>query len=340
MDVKDVSNREHLDSFVGSQERAQFLQSWQWGEFQKELGRNVIRIGVFDGDILLASAQIIEQRLPLGKSYWYCPRGPVVDVALPVEKHTEAWKVLVSEIVGRAKKAKALFLKIEPPIYKQEHQLLDTFVGDHAIAPAPFVQPQDTWHLNLKKTTDELQGAMHHKTRYNIKLAERKGVTVRIGTKEADFKKFWQLNTATTQRDNFQAHPKSYYQQMFKTLIADGLMKLYIAEHNGIVLVANYVASFGDTVTYVHGASSNEQRNLMAPHLLQWKQITDAKDGGFSLYDFGGVAPENATKHKWEGITRFKKGFGGESVSFVGVYDLPLQMVWYKLYRMAHRIRN
>lgn len=339
MDVQDVVNGEKLDFFVGSQERAQFLQSFLWGEFQKEFGRNVIRLGVFDDGLLIGSAQMIEHRLPLGRKYWYCPRGPVVDVALPVEKHTEAWKIIVSGIVSRAESAKAIFVKIEPPIHKHEHQLLDTFVGDYASASALFVQPQDTLYLNLKKTTDELKAAMHHKTRYNIKLAERKGVTVRTGNCDGDFKQFWQLNTATTQRDNFQAHSEDYYKQMFTTLVANGFMKLYLAELDGTVLAANYVVSFGDTVTYVHGASSSEHRNVMAPHLLQWKQILDAKDGGFALYDFWGIAPENATCHRWEGITRFKKGFGGENVSFIGVRDLILSKPWYTLYKLIRNVR-
>jgi len=114
---------------------------------------------------------------------------------------------------------------------------------------------------------------------------------------------------------------------------------MFIAELGGKIIAANMVVFFGDTVTYVHGASSNQYRNIMAPHVLQWRQIQAAKKEGYKYYDFWGVAPEGQEKHHWAGITRFKKSFGGKGVSYLGAYDLILDKFWYTLYKVSHKLR-
>jgi lipid II:glycine glycyltransferase (peptidoglycan interpeptide bridge formation enzyme) len=116
MDVRDITTPDVLDSFVRSQERAQFLQSYRWGEFQRTLPSRIFRMGVFDGDRVCGVAQIVERALPLGKHYWYCPRGPVVNQRLPLEQYTEAFCTLLSDLASRAEKAGAMFVRVEPPL--------------------------------------------------------------------------------------------------------------------------------------------------------------------------------------------------------------------------------
>ncbi|MBU0598599.1 peptidoglycan bridge formation glycyltransferase FemA/FemB family protein [Patescibacteria group bacterium] len=331
MEIKEIIHKEVLNEFIGSQKMSQFLQSWEWGEFQKSLDRQIWRLGVFEGDNLVGSALVIKQTLPMGKCYLYCPRGPVGD-------NQDVFKELEFKIASLGKEQSALFVKIEPPIEKKNRQFFKDVISGFNSKPADFVQPQDSWYMDLSQSEDELLQAMHHKTRYNIRLAEKKGVTVRISGAE-DLDKFWQLNLATSRRDQFSAHSKNYYQKMLETLSGSGFMKMFIAEYKGQSIAANLVTFFGDTVTYVHGASADEQRNVMAPQLLQWRQIQEAKRQGFRHYDFWGVAPEGAAKEQaWSGITRFKQGFGGQGMSYVGTYDLIINPGWYKLYKLAKTI--
>lgn len=340
MEIKEITNRQILDEFIGSQPKSQFLQSWLWGEFQKKVGRDIWRFGVLEGDNLLGSAQVIRHTLPFSKNYLYCPRGPVVDGKLPVEKYQQVWSELFDEIVSRAQKEEAMFVKIEPPIEKAGRRIFDSLTKQYILEPVDFVQPQDSWYLNLSKSEEELMQVMHYKTRYNIRLAERKGVKVRLAENDDDFEKFWQLNLVTGQRDRFRSHSRDYYYQMFNTLRNSGLLKLYLAEYNKEVLAVNFVVLFGDSAAYIHGASSDQHRNVMAPHLLQWRQIQQAKKDGFRYYDFWGVAPgETSEKHPWAGISRFKKGFGGTGISYVGAYDLILNKAWYKLYKLAQKVK-
>jgi len=201
MEIKEITDQSLLDQFVGFQERSQFLQSWPWGEFQHTQQNKIVRLGVFDQEKLLGSAQIIEQVLPLGKKYWYLPRGPVVGARLPVEKFQAVWSTLLKEIVSRADRQRAMFLKIEPLLEKHSQQQFDALIKDYEAKSVHFVQPKDSWYLELNKSESELLASMHQKTRYNIRLAERKGVTVRTTNMIDDFEAFWQLMRETAKED-------------------------------------------------------------------------------------------------------------------------------------------
>lgn len=277
-----------------------FLQSNEWAEFQKKLGRQIWRL-----DNTLA----IKYPLPFGQSYLYCPAGPVGDV----EKLKEL-----------AKREKVVFLRVEPRTGKID---LTNF-----IETTP-VQPKQTLILDLSKSEKELLNSFHPKTRYNIRLAEKKGVKVEI---KKDATVFWRLIEQTAKRDNFSSHSKDYYSK----LIESDFVKIFAAEYQGKILAANLVVFFGDTATYLHGASADEDRNLMAPHLLQWSAIKEAKKSGCDYYDFWGVAPTNQPDHSWAGITRFKEGFGGQRIDYAGTWDLPIKRGWYMLYGTIKRMRR
>lgn len=366
MNIVEIKDKKLLDTFVGSQKASQFLQSWAWGEFQQSLGRKAWRFGVLDDQSLVASALVIKHNLPLGKNYLYCPRGPVSEIKNQKQKTKNYFVELLKKIIGMAKQENSMFVRIEPPIEKSNESMFKALaVNDYQIVTSQFIQPKDTLILDLSKSEEQLLSEMHPKTRYNIRLAEKKGVKVRIGAEE-DFEKFWQLNLETASRDSFKTHPKNYYKKMLEVLSPD-FLKLFLAEYEGKVLAANLVVFFGDTVTYLHGASSNEYRNLMAPHLVQWQQIREAKKLGFRYYDFWGLLPQKTQKvttenakitkpqkaqiataetaegtettesHSWQGLTRFKRGFGGFEINYIGTFDLILDGFWYNIYRLGRR---
>jgi len=303
-----------------------FLQSWEWGEFQRKAGSEVVRVR---DEASGAMAQLVRRGLPLGKRYWYCPRGPLGSMPDLLK---------VPEI------ARGVFLRFEPP--KADPSIA---LGMTAWEKAADVQPGQTLVVDLTQDQEALLSAMHEKWRYNIRLAERKGVRVYVaGADDASaLDVFWDLLNETTERDRFRAHGKEYYRLMLETLSGDPatdgkarpVARLVFAEHDGKVLAANLMLYFGTTATYLHGASSRERREVMAPHLLHWTAMTQAKTWGYAAYDFWGVAPEGAEKHPWSGITRFKRGFGGKYVSYPGTYDLPIDRFWYTVYRLVRRAR-
>jgi len=314
-EVKKIDDNIKWNNFLLNQptQTGIFLQSEEWLAFQEKLGRKIYRLGLVDEENNLgAICGVIQNPLPLGKKYFYVPRGPV---GKP--------EVLIDEVKKTAQKDGGIFLKIEPPVEISLPSLLRT---------GP-LQPRQTLILDLTKSEEELIAAMHEKTRYNIRLSEKKNLILKTGTAD----NFWKLMEETTKRDEFRAHPKKYYEKMLEGIAGDGKNKmrveLKIVYLNGTPLATAIIGYFGDTATYFHGASSYEYRNLMAPYFLHWEIIKEAKKLGYKYYDFWGI-----DEKKWPGVTRFKKGFGGFEISYPGTFDLPINKLWYKIYNLAKKL--
>lgn len=338
MEILEIKNKDQWNKFV-AENGSQFLQSWDWGEFQKSLSRKIWHLAVVKGEDILAGALVIKYNLPLGQSYLYIPRGPVGRHEAGSMKHalsrTEGYELFdkIKEIV---KKEKSIFIRIEPVTRK-----MDDFCSMFNVQCSMFnetkpVQPKDEWKLDLTPSEEELLKNMHPKTRYNIGLAERHGVTARKAGKDG-LEKFWQLIEETYGKKGLRAHPKEYYKKMLDLPSAE----LYFVEYHGLVLAANLMVFFGDTAYYLHGASSEKHKEVMAPYFLFWETIKEAKKRGFKYYNFGGIAPEGSDeKHPWFGITRFKHGFGGEEVNYAGTWDLPVSRFWYTIYKIGKFVTN
>ena len=321
MKVIEINSREKLNGFLDKQKHSQLLQSWQWGEFQEKVGGKVFRLGVEEEGELIAAATIVEKLLPMGKNYFYSPRGPV---GKKLEDSKQAIELLFLEIKELARKEKAMFLRFEPEMeYKLENWQIEKTLD---------VQPSKTMIIDLSKSEDELLNKMHQKTRYNIRLASKKGIEIVEGKIE-DFDKFWQLMGETSDRDDFRLHGIDYYKEMIK---ADkDSIRLFFAKYKDKIISTGIFSFFGDTVTYMHGASANEERSLMAPYLLQWELMRIGKELSYKYYDFYGIDAK-----KWPGVTRFKQGFSGFEKNYPGTFDLVFDAGWYSVYKMIRKVRR
>ena len=320
MRIINITNEKQLNDFVGSQPHAQFLQSWQWGEFQREVSGIVWRIVVEDGGQSVASAKLVKKQLPMGKSYFYCGRGPIFKNGAG----DAAVTMLFNEIKRIASEESIMFLRFDPIFSVADFK--------YSIVKTIDVQPSQTVILDLSLSEADILKNMQQKTRYNIKLAEKKGVKI-VESGAERFEEFWQLLASTSERDEFSLHGRSYYQAMLK--LDGNFLKLFFAEYKGRPLVGNIAVFFGDTATYIHGGSSNENREVMAPHDLQWHTIKLAKQAGLKYYDWHGI-----NEKRWPGVTRFKIGFGGRPVTYPGTFDLVYDKEWYKIYKMVRKIRR
>ncbi|MCX6745231.1 MAG: peptidoglycan bridge formation glycyltransferase FemA/FemB family protein [Candidatus Parcubacteria bacterium] len=302
MKLKGITTKEQWEQKMSSQSQAQFLQSWEWGEFQKRLGRQIWRLEIEEEYIL-----VIKMPLPLGWNYLYIPRTRV--------ELTQSKVDVLKELAGQEK---SLFIRVEP--VKQDLAVL-------GFAQTKQVQPTKTLMLDLSLSEEELLAQMHQKTRYNIRLADKKRVKL-LESREEQFVKFYDLLLDTYRRKDKGLHSRNYYQKLY----LDHISKIYFAEYEGKILCANMMIYYGDTMTYLHGGSSPEDKNIMAPHLLQWEQIKMAKSQGYKYYDFWGI-----DENKWPGVTRFKKGFGGFEVDYSGTWELPVNKGWYGVYKFLKR---
>ncbi len=304
-------NFQLLDTYQAALPHSQFLQSSRWAEFQKSQGRQVILFSNEEQDILGIA---IRNEVIAGKSYWYIPRAPYIENAGETTMIVSGLKGLFREIDPTA-----LFIRFDPVGNVDAKNLLPTID----------VQPKRTLTLKLEGPEEKILAGMHQKTRYNIRLAEKKRLQIRKGSEYIG--EFFKLLEETKTRDGFRLHHRSYYEAMVKS----GAVELATIWHEDTMLAGNLMAYFGDTATYVHGASSSQQRSLMAPYALHWHLIKNACDAGYLWYDWHGI-----DEKKWPGVTRFKKGFGGEEIDYSGTFDLPLAPLGYRLYTIIRYVRR
>ncbi len=328
--IRELTDQAALARLIADQPLNPFLQSWAWGEFQGGLGRKIWRLGAFDGNQLVGAALVIEHQLMLGKSYLYCPRGPLAQTP-------DVVRGLMDEIRELGKKNRAMFIKIDPGLY--HFAWADVHVPESA-SLGTTLQPRHTYLIDTKENLDDVLAASHQKTRYNVRLAEKRGVTVRFSSTNDDLTTFLVLIHQTYQRQDIRPHPDSYYREQFTVLQQAGMMELVIAEYEHQPLVVNMVIWHGQTATYLHGASSDEHKDTMAPHLAQWRTIERCHERGITTYDLWGVTPPDQPDHHWQGISRFKRGFAGREIEFPRAVNIILQPQWYQTYRWAKRFRG
>lgn len=336
MQVFEIFEQKIYNQFLLNQS-GPLLQSYEWGEFQKKMGRKVWRLQVSTNvGKILASATIVKMPLSRGLSYFYCPRGPVLAPSINTEK---VWRLILDKVSDWTFGERPIFFRVDPEILSNNKWFTPTAVGFKKI---PWeIQPQTTRVLDLTLSEEQLLYQAKPKTRYNIHLAQKKGVSVVEYHDGSQVKVFWDLLNKTTARDRFSAHPYLYYFNLMEVLGKAGQASLFIANYQRRPLAAAIVGNFAGRAIYLHGASSDRMRNVMAPYLVQWSAILSAKARGDKIYDFGGVAPARAAaNHPWAGITRFKAGFGGREVSYLGAYDLVYSKSWYRLYRFVRWLKH
>ncbi len=321
--------------FLTHGEHSQFLQSWEWGEFQKNIGRPVVRLCQKAESSISSAAQLVSIPLILNTEYWYAPRGPVAPS-----------KEFIGEIIAHCKKTSGLFFRFDPLTADDLALAAST---PFCVQKSPEIQPSHSYTVDLSSPEAELLSRMREKTRYNIRLSERKGVSVTAipahEATEREMREFIELMQTTAGRNKFSAHPSWYYRRLFSSFSASqaespekARLSLYRAVYQGDVLAAGLMLLFGDTVNYVHGASSSIHRECMAPYAMHWRAMRDAKMAGYRYYDFGGVGPDDEPNHPLAGVTQFKKGFAGSTLRYPGTYDLVLRPHLYAGYRVLRGI--
>lgn len=299
------------------------LQSLEWGEFRKKTGVKVVRIN---------NLQLTIHPLPYIKyTVGYLPKGPGID------------KKMLDALFTIGKKENCIFIQLEPNIEKKdnkEYRLKNLFPSSRPLFT------KYTFVLDLTKTEEELLKNMHSKTRYNTKLAEKKGVKIIEDNSDKAFEEYLGLTKETTKRQNFYAHSEKYHRLMWETLktqksdydkLTAHLLK---ATYQGETLATWIVFVLGDTLYYPYGASSNKHREVMASNLMMWETIKFGKKLGLKNFDMWGALSVNPdSKDPWYGFHKFKEGYGARHVEFVGSYDYVLKKKLYVIYNILNNIR-
>ena len=312
--------RDRYEAFVSAHPKGHFVKSLKWAEFKKpwkcEAFLALDKNGEIRGSMLLHISRVPHMKY----THMYCPRGPVVD-----DTDLETLSELCGEARKLARKYCAYELSIDPDITEKDTVYLENlkragFVINNTKNRPEYLQARYVFRLDLEgKTPDEVFAAFHSKTRYNVRLSARKGVTCRLGTKQ-DLPAFVEVMNETAARDGFIGRGLGYFERMYDILAPENL-RLYLMEYEGMLIAGAVAIWYGDKVWYLYGASSNRERNRMPNYMMQWEMIQWAMEKGCRIYDFRGVTGD-MEKTFLEGLIRFKQGFGGEQVDFVGKMDM------------------
>ncbi len=327
MEAVEVNDARVWDTALLALGRPHILQSW--GALKAQTGWRAMRLMWRDPDgAPRAAAALLVRRLSaaLPVAIAYVPKGPLLD-----------WSddVLIEAVLGRleveARQAAAIFVKIDPDVRA------DDASGERAMAAlrrrgwrasAEQIQYCHTLITDLTPDEDALLTAMKPKWRYNIRLAERRGVVVREGA-VTDLSVFYAMYVETGGRDGFLVRPYAYYRNIWEHFLAQGLGRLLIAEVEGRPVAGLFLFRFGPTAWYFYGASTGQSRELMPNHALQWAALRWAKAVGCTRYDWWGAPDVLDERDPMWGVYRFKQGFGGEFTPWIGAWDYPTNRLAY-----------
>jgi len=286
------------------------VQSPEWGEVKTRVGTPAVRVG---------EVQFTLHKVPfLPFNVGYCPK---VDVE----------KIDWEQLKAAGKKHNCIFIKIEPDGNEELR------IKNKGLRKSKPIFATQTILLDLTKSEGELLAGMKQKTRYNIRLAQRKGVVIEERTDPEALEIFLRLQRETARRQGFFIHPDSYYKTVFEVLHPKGMAYLLIARVEETPVVAWMLLRYQDTLYYPYGGSSTKFKNYMASNLVMWEAIRLGKRLGCKVFDMWGAADD--PNDPWYGFTRFKLGYGGRLVTFPGAYDLVLNPFLYWPFILADKLR-
>lgn len=309
--------------------------AWTWKLFVKLIGESEFSNveDLADWSKVESSVLVLERDLPFGQKMQYVPRGPFIDW-----NNVDSVKSVLILLENEAKKSGVVFTRVEPDVFEPDFPY-DLVKEMGFVRTDDFVQAQDTVKVEINKPDEELMASFHSKHRYNIRLAEKRGLTVRSSTDPRDVSIFYQLTKKTDTRKEgaMNPHPEEYYQSVVRELAKDGMVKVYVVEKDGVPVSSSIVFIFGEEAIYMFGAADYEYRRDMPNHLREWASMRDARDVGCKWFDLWGVTMRN---DPGEGIKRYKLGYRDHVDQMAGTFDYAPVKWKYELFNIANRVRR
>lgn len=331
--VKPIGRCDTWEQFVLSVRPNIFLQSYGWGEFHTHRGQKIWRYGFYSRKKCVGVALLVLEEARRGR-YVTCPGGPL---------YTPRWEKDVCDrfavlVRRKARQEKALFVRIRP-----SQMASDVCVREWRrrgfISSPMHMHAETTWQLDLSQSEDEIWRGMRKSTRQCLRKVMAEPVTIEKSLDVKDIEVLYALQIKTAQRQRFVPFPKEFLAIQFSQFVKNNQAFLLLARYRGKILAASMFIAYGDTMVYHYSGSSRRWPKIYASHLLQWEAIKEAKARGCRWYNFWGIAPNENPRHRFAGVTTFKKGFGGFRVDWLHARDLPVSWrywpVW--LFETARR---
>ncbi len=323
MEIKEIHNKNEWEGFIRQAQPRTFLQSWSWGEVHTKSSQTILRLGVYDGSVLIAVALFIKISARRG-TFLLCPHGPIIHPShLGSPLVAEIVKALTAHLKIVGPKMGCDFIRICPLLIDSLDNRANFLRTGYRQAPI-HMHPELSWMLDVAPSAEDMLAAMRKTTRYSIRKAEKEGVSIEMSANAADVERFYKVYEDTVDRQHFTPFSRNYLKSEFEIFVADNLVSWFFAVYKGETIAAAMIIFYGGSAFYHHGASIQRYDKIPASYLLQFNAILEAKKRGLKLYNFWGVSPEDRPNHPWAGLSLFKKGFGGFPEAYVPAQDLPL----------------
>ncbi len=313
---------------IANPDGGHFLQSFQWGEFKAKWEWEPQRFILEENNGKKLAIQILKRKTPLGW-IWYCPKGPNL-----ASFSAAQWPHILKSLAKTAQKNNVLLIKIEPEVIETKEEI-KKYKSFGLVKSRLDLQFKATTFVDLRKSEEEIMAGFKQKTRYNIRLSQKRGIAVQENNSSDGINIMYNLYKETGNRANFFLRPKEYTLEYWKKCINANLGKIFIARINNEPVAGLFAYYLGKKIWYKDGGSSRNHKESMSPYALQWSVMQWAKKNRFETYDMVAVPPksERSEKSPWWGLYKFKSGFNPNITEFVGCLDLPIKKRSYSIWR-------
>jgi len=336
MEINEIKDKGLWENFLQAPKEKTFLDSWNWGEFQKKEGNKIWRWGIYDGNKPEGVVLAVRIKAKRG-TFLFIPHGPVIKNQNPSFK-IQTLNTLMAGLKKIARIEGAAFIRISP-IWERNKENESIF-KDLGFKEAPIhMHPELTWELDTTPKEEELLAKMRKTTRYLIKQAQKnKDIEIIKSANPGELELFDRVYAETARRHNFTPFSLNYLKKEFASFINDGQILIYLGKYRNKVVSCAAIVYWQRIGFYHHGASLSEYNKIPVSYLLQWEAIKEAKKRGCNIYNFWGVAEKNWKleignwkfgKHPWQGLSMFKMGFGGRAKEYVKTQDFVLSPRYY-----------
>lgn len=333
MKIINAENQKQWDAFVTSHEDANFLHSWAWGDFHEARGKKVVRrIALDDGDRIIA-AYVGQIETAKRGTYMAIAGGPIMDWSKKSLR-----EAIFNDIKEQAKENHCVFVRVRPQITETEknHKLFK----DLGLRPAPmYLSVEFAGILDISKPEEEILANAAQGLRRKIRKAEKNNITVSVSEDPKDIHEFYQIELETAKRHKFVEFSESFLTKQFEAFAKYGQVKLYTAKLGDEILAQNFMIFYGNEASYHYGVSTQLGTQYSGAPLLHMQAMRDARERGIKRYNFWGITGLDETKHRFYGVSQFKRSFGVEELKYLHAHDLVINKAKYRLNYAVEKLR-
>ena len=333
MKIVDATNQKKWDKFVTSHEEANFLQSWAWGDFHESRGKTVIRRVAVDDDSKILGAYVGQVETARRGTYMAIAGGPILDWS-----NKKLVKAIFEDMREQGEANHCVFVRVRPQITEGEKNR--KLFANLGLKSAPmYLSVEFAGVLDLHKNEEEILAGAAQGLRRKIRKANKTGITVEVSTDPKDIKKFYEIQLETAARHKFVEFSEDFLQKQFEAFAKYDEVKLYAAKLDGEILAQNFMIFYGKEASYHYGVSTELGTKYSGAPLLHMQAMRDAREQGITRYNFWGITGLDETKHRFYGVSQFKRSFGVDELKYLHAHDLVIEPTKYKINYLIEKIR-